>query len=139
MEGVAREAKIAKTVVYDLFGNREDLLQACSSESRSGRCPTSPRRSRPRSTASRSSSSAGASPPCSRRCAAHPDTWRLILLPAEGTPPAVRTAVDRHRDRLVRQIEPMVGWGVGELGLAGSSRADRETILALFENAIRLR
>jgi hypothetical protein len=69
----------------------------------------------------------------------HPDTWRVILLPAEGTPPAVREAVDRHRDRLVGQIEPMVAWGVAQLSLDQlEPELTAETILALFENAIRL-
>ena len=69
----------------------------------------------------------------------HPETWRLILLPADGTPPAVRAAVDGHRERLTRQIEPMVAWGVERLGLSGlEPELTAETLLALFENAIRL-
>jgi AcrR family transcriptional regulator len=139
MEGVAREAKIAKTVVYDLFGNRGELLHALLEREQE-----------------RALADVAAAIPASldgqpldllsqslttvlEAVRAHPDTWRLILLPAEGTPPAVRTSVDRHRERLVAQIEPMVAWGVGQLGLGGlEPELTAETILALFENAIRL-
>ena len=139
MEGVAREAKIAKTVVYDLFGNREELLHALLE------------REQERALADVAAAIPGSldGDPLELlseslmtvlgAVRAHPDTWRLILLPAEGTPPAVRKAVDRHRERLVQQIEPMVAWGTGELGLARlDPELTAETILALFENAIRL-
>ena len=139
MEGVAREAKIAKTVVYDLFGNREELLHALLAREQE-----------------RALSDVAAAIPVSldgepidllmgslstvlEAVRRHPDTWRLILLPAEGTPPAVRASVDRHRDQLVEQIEPMVAWGVAQLGLGRlEPELTAETILALFENAIRL-
>ena len=138
MEGVAREAKIAKPVVYDLFGNREELLHALLEREQE-----------------RALSDVAAAIPASldgeplelltqslvtvlEAVRHHPDTWRLILLPAEGTPPAVRASVDLHRDRLVGQIEPMVAWGVGQLGLRLDPELTAETILALFENAIRL-
>ena len=139
MEGVAREAKIAKPVVYDLFGNREDLLWALLEREQeraladvAAAIPTS----FDRDPLEILSESLGTVLEAVR---AHPDTWRLILLPAEGTPPAVRTAVDGHRDRLVQQIVPMVEWGVGQLGLSRlEPELTAETILALFENAIRL-
>jgi AcrR family transcriptional regulator len=139
MEGVAREAKIAKPVVYDLFGNREELLHALLQREQeralsdvAAAIPTS-LDGEPLDLLSESLSTV------LEAVRTHPDTWRLILLPAEGTPPAVRTAVDRHRDRLVRQIEPMVAWGVERLGLGRlEPELTAETILALFENAIRL-
>ena len=139
MEGVAREAKIAKPVVYDLFGNREELLWALLEREQeraladvAAAIPTSFERD-PLAILSESLTTV------LDAVRAHPNTWRLILLPAEGTPPAVRTAVDRHRDGLVQQIVPMVEWGVGELGLSRlEPELTAETILALFENAIRL-
>jgi len=139
MEGVAREATIAKTVVYELFENREVLLRALL-EREQRRALADVAAAIPASLDGEPldllMGSLSTALEAVRR---HPDTWRLILLPAEGTPPAVRKSVDRHRDRLVRQIEPMVGWGVGRLGLGRlEPELTAETILALFENAIRL-
>src|SRR3954467_3550133 len=68
-----------------------------------------------------------------------PETWRLILLPPEGTPPVVRKTVDRQREVLVRQIEPMGEWGLKRIG---APRLDAElatqALVASCENAIRL-
>ena len=140
MEGVAREADIAKTVVYDLFGNQEELLRALFE--------------REQERALSDVAAAIPVPPLDRdpldilveslvtvldAVRSHPETWRLILLPADGTPPGLRTAVDGHRARLTRQIEPMVAWGVDKLDLAAlDPELTAHTLLALFENAIRL-
>ena len=35
-------------------------------------------------------------------------TWRLILLPLEGTPEIVRDHVEENRERILRQIEGLV-------------------------------
>ena len=139
MEGVAREAKIAKTVVYDLFGNREELLHALL-EREQERALADVAAAIPASLDGEPLDLlTGSLSTVLEAVRRHPDTWRLILLPAEGTPPAVRASVDRHRDRLVGQIEPMVAWGVDQLGLSRlDSELTAETILALFENAIRL-
>jgi len=139
MEGVAREAKIAKTVVYELFENREALLRALL-EREQGRALADVAAAIPASLDGEPLDLLmGSLSTVLEAVRRHPDTWRLILLPAEGTPPAVRKSVDRHRDMLVRQIEPMVGWGVGRLGLGRlEPELTAETILALFENAIRL-
>lgn len=69
----------------------------------------------------------------------HPETWRLILLPSEGTPPAVRDAVDANRAILVSQVEPIVAWGLNRLG-AGHLDAELATsaLVASGESAIRL-
>jgi AcrR family transcriptional regulator len=49
--------------------------------------------------------------------AERPATWRLILLPLEGTPHIVRDHVERNRARMVGRIERLVRWSVerGEL------------------------
>lgn len=70
---------------------------------------------------------------------ADPDTWRLMLLPADGHPPALRKEVTRHRERLVRQVEPMAAWGTERLGL-GSPDPEivAHLLIAGAEDAIRL-
>jgi hypothetical protein len=46
-----------------------------------------------------------------------PATWRLILLPLEGTPRLVRDHVERNRARILQRIERLVQWAIerGEL------------------------
>jgi AcrR family transcriptional regulator len=44
-----------------------------------------------------------------------PLTWRLVLLPPEGAPKAVRAIVEDRRTRVVRQVAELVGWGIAQL------------------------
>jgi AcrR family transcriptional regulator len=46
-----------------------------------------------------------------------PATWRIILLPLEGTPPIVRDHVEAGRTRVLARIERLVQWALerGEL------------------------
>ena len=140
MEGVAREADIAKTVVYDAFANQDALLQALFEREQeralsdiAAAIPTFPIDGDPIDILIESLTTV------LEAVRSHADTWRLILLPADGTPLVIRSEVDRHRDLLIRQLEPIVAWGVKELGL---DRLDPEltahTILAISENAARL-
>jgi AcrR family transcriptional regulator len=48
---------------------------------------------------------------------ARPDTWRIILLPLEGTPAIVREHVETGRRRMLERIERLVGWAVEVHGL----------------------
>jgi AcrR family transcriptional regulator len=41
-----------------------------------------------------------------------PTTWRLILLPLEGTPALVREHVEINRTRIVERIEVFVSWAI---------------------------
>jgi hypothetical protein len=41
-----------------------------------------------------------------------PATWRIILLPLEGTPPIVRQHVQAGRAQVLARIERLVGWAV---------------------------
>lgn len=140
MEAVAREADISKTVVYDAFGDRHGLLKALLEREQervltaiAAAMPTPPLSGDPAELLT-----AG----FTRVLEAvrdDPDTWRLILLPADGTPPAVRAEVDRHRSRILRQLEPMVAWGAERLGLGHlDHELAAEAILALVESGARL-
>jgi AcrR family transcriptional regulator len=140
MEAVAREADIAKTVVYDAFANQEELLRALFE--------------REQERALSAIAAAMPSPPIAddplevlvesltkmlEAIRRDPATWRLILLPADGAPPSLRAVVERHRAVLLRQLEPIVAWGLRERGL---ERLDPEltahTIVGLAEHAARL-
>ena len=140
MEGLAREADLAKTVVYDTFGNREELLRGLLSReqeralsSLTGAMPEPPLPEDPREVLTESLATLLAS------VREQPETWRLILLPPEGTPPVVRKTVDRQREVLVRQIEPMVEWGLKRIGAPQlDAELATQALVASCENAIRL-
>ncbi len=118
MEAVAREAEIAKTVVYDAFGNQDGLLRALLEREQervllaiADAVPTFPLEGDPAEILS------GSIRRVLDAIRANPETWRLILLPADGAPPEMRERITRHRERLVGQIEPMAAWGIERLGL----------------------
>lgn len=61
-----------------------------------------------------------------------PETWRLILLPLEGTPSLVREHVEINRARIVERIEVFVRWAIergqlpAELDVELAARAIRD-------------
>jgi AcrR family transcriptional regulator len=69
-----------------------------------------------------------------------PDTWRVVLVPPEGTPPAIRDYVEANRMALLRRLETLVGWGLERRG--GPTGLDVEllarSILSAAEEAGRL-
>ncbi len=118
IEAIARAAGITRPVVYDHFPNLNRLLHAViereerlSLEQLDQVVPEEP----------------GEQPPGELLAAgvgrflaavtSRPATWRLILLPLEGTPPIVRQHVQDGRARVLARIERLVGWAIerGEL------------------------
>src|ERR687891_58260 len=82
VEGVAREADLAKTVVYDTFGNREELLRALLAREQeralsalAAAMPTAPLADDPRQILGEALTT------LLEGVREHPETWRLILLP----------------------------------------------------------
>jgi AcrR family transcriptional regulator len=63
--------------------------------------------------------------------ASRPATWRIILLPLEGTPVIVRHSVETHRARTLERIERLVGWAMER------AQAPRELDVELTARAIR--
>ena len=59
-------------------------------------------------------------------------TWRIILLPIEGTPAIVREHVENNRARMLERIEVLVRWALGgpelpdDLDVELSARAIRD-------------
>src|SRR5437588_4027470 len=117
IEGVAREVDLAKTVVYDTCGRREELLRALLMREQeralstlAAALPAPPLADDPQQVLTE------ALTVLLQGVREHPETWRLILLPPEGTPPAVRKTVDRQRGLLLGQVEPLVAWGLDRIG-----------------------
>ena len=72
--------------------------------------------------------------------ASRPDTWRIILLPLEGTPAIVRDHVETNRALILQRLEQLVRWAIersripAELDVEICARA----ILRLSEEAGRM-
>jgi AcrR family transcriptional regulator len=116
IEAIARAAGVTRPVVYDHFPNLPRLLRALvereerySLEQLAAVVPAIP-------------ADADTSDPAEVLAAAvrrfldavmkRPATWRLILLPLEGTPAIVREHVELNRARILEQIESFVRWSI---------------------------
>jgi AcrR family transcriptional regulator len=68
-----------------------------------------------------------------------PATWRIILLPLDGTPAIVREHVETNRARILERLQMLVRWGVGEGPAAESVDVElaARSIMALAEEAGR--
>lgn len=113
IEAIARAAGITRPVVYDHFPNLNRLLHAVvereermSLDQLDHVVPEDPGDQTPGELLA-----AGVG----RFLAAvtsRPATWRIILLPLEGTPPIVRQHVQDGRARVLARIERLVGWAI---------------------------
>jgi AcrR family transcriptional regulator len=117
IEAIARSAGVTRPVVYDHFPNLGKLLRALFDREEQTALaqlaevvPGDP----------------GAQDPVDvlasgvgrflRAIASRPATWRLILLPPEGTPEVVRQHVEATRARTLTQIEQVVRWALTQPG-----------------------
>jgi AcrR family transcriptional regulator len=142
IESIARMAGVTRPVIYDHFSNLGRLLQALIEREEAYALaqlddvvPPTPQ--------------PAGDPPALfaagvRRfldaVATQPNTWRIILLPPEGTPAIVREHVETNRARVLGRLTGFVGWAVKEAGI----RADLDieicarAILRLSEEAGRM-
>jgi len=106
---VAERAEIAKSVVYAIFGSLEGLQREV----------TVREQQRAFDLAERSIAAAAAEPDPVEAItaglkaflegvAAQPSTWRLVFVPADNTPPAVRTAILEGRERWRLEIQSLL-------------------------------
>ncbi len=113
IEAIARTAGVTRPVVYDHFANLGELLQAliereesCALAQLAEVVPSIPVEGDPVelfSTAVRRFLDAVVS---------RPATWRVILLPAEGTPAVVRHHVETNRAQLLERLQKQVVWAI---------------------------
>lgn len=66
-----------------------------------------------------------------------PPTWRIILLPLDGTPAIVREHVETNRARILERLRQLVQWGSGENTATVDVELAAGSILALAEEAGR--
>ena len=115
IEAVARVAGVTRPVVYDHFPNLGRLLHALVE--REERCalaqleevvPADPGDADPPELLARGV----------RRfldaVQARPDTWRIILLPIEGTPSIIREQVETNRTKMLTRITALVRWAFAQ-------------------------
>jgi AcrR family transcriptional regulator len=111
IEAIARAAGITRPVVYDHFPDLNRLLGAViereeriSLEQLAHVVPEQPADAQP------SEILAGGVARFLEAVTSRPATWRLILLPLEGTPPIVREHVEVGRAHVLERIERHVRW-----------------------------
>lgn len=141
IEAIARTAGVTRPVIYDHFSNLGRLLQALIEREETYALaqlaevvPSTPREGEPPELFA-----AGV-----RRfldaVASRPNTWRIILLPPEGTPTMVREHVETNRAQLLGRLTELVRWAVERADI----RADLDVeicaraILRLSEEAGRM-
>jgi AcrR family transcriptional regulator len=113
IEAIAREAGVTRPVVYDHFPNLNRLLHAViereeriSLEQLAEVVPEHPGEHEPGELlAAGVTRFLGA-------VTSRPTTWRIILLPLEGTPTIVREHVEVNRAGVLARIEGLVRWAI---------------------------
>jgi AcrR family transcriptional regulator len=113
IEAIARAAGVTRPVIYDHFPNLGRLLHALiEREERVSLAqleevvPEDPGERDPIEVL------AGSVKRFLDAVVSRPATWRIILLPLEGTPALVREQVERNRARIRERFEQLVRWAV---------------------------
>lgn len=135
MQGVAVAARVSKPIVYRSFSSAPVLLAALLRREQ---------RRADRALARAIPDDPGDAHPADVLMAAlealieaaleHPLTWRLVLMPPEGTPRPVRMIVERRRSAVVRRTTALVAWGLRELR-AGAETPDPELVARAIVSA----
>jgi AcrR family transcriptional regulator len=141
IEAIAKVAGVTRPVIYDHFPNLGSLLQALiereeryALDQLAAVVPPAPQDGDPPELFA-----AGV-----RRfldaVASRPDTWRIILLPPEGTPAIVREHVETNRAQILERLQGLVGWAIERAGIPADLDVEicARTILRLSEEAGRM-
>jgi AcrR family transcriptional regulator len=118
IEAIARTAGVTRPVIYDHFRNLGELLEALidreehyALEQLAQVVPADPGTSDPVDVLASSVRH------FLDAVASRPDTWRIILLPLEGTPAIVRDHVETNRARTLEQVQELVRWAIARSAL----------------------
>jgi AcrR family transcriptional regulator len=141
VQAVARRAGVTRPVVYEHFGDLEGLLLALAEREEAAALATLAAIV-PEDPAGREPDEllAGAIEAFLTAVRRAPRTWRLVLRPPDGTPPALRERIAASRRRLAAQVEGLLTWGFDRRG--GPRGLDHEVLarllIAAAEDAARL-
>jgi len=141
IEAIARQAGVTRPVVYDLFGDLEGVLLALlQREERRALAaldeivPDELHQEDPETVLVEGVRA------FLEAVHRNPRTWRLLLLPPEGSPPALRARVGATRRTLAGHIARLLDWGLARRG--GPHGLDTEVLarllVAITEDAARL-
>ena len=142
IEAIARTAGVTRPVIYDHFPNLGQLLRALIEREENYALAQL-------ATVVPEPPGLGGDPPelfaaGVRRfldaVASRPDTWRIILLPPEGTPAIVRRQVETNRAALRERIEEFVTWASEQAEIPADLDVEiaARAILRLSEEAGRM-
>lgn len=144
IDRVAREARIARTVVYAQFGNLQGLLEALVDRTQrraieqvqavlagAGERPERAAIDALIVTAART---------FGEMVVADPRTWRLALLPSDGAPSILRERTEASRGAIREIVQPVIRWITVERGgLEGvEDELAARAVVTLGEDAARL-
>jgi AcrR family transcriptional regulator len=141
MEAIARQASVAKPVVYRTFTSREALLMALLERERE-RAFATLEQVLPTDLASTTPDAllTDGARAILAAVQSRPEAWRLILMPAGETPAVVREQVEQGRAIVRGQVTQLIQWGL-EMR-PGLPDVDPELTARLFmaagEEAMRL-
>ena len=146
IEAIARRADVTRPVVYGVFSDLDELMNALLEReeeralqqvaSAMPAIPADPEGETP----DPDDIVVDALTSFLRAVADNPLTWRLILMPVEGTPRALRDRVERTRSQLLEQVEMLITWGIDRRGGPRDVEVEllARSMLALSEEAGRL-
>jgi AcrR family transcriptional regulator len=137
MERIARAAGVTRPVVYGLFPDRGALLAALlereTKRAREALAPALPPVPDPGDEVDPTELLVTGLGAYLRAAAESPDTWRLVLFPAEGAPPELQAAVTASREEALEQIRRLLVWGIAAGGSgAGAAPAAQAVDVELF-------
>lgn len=118
IDRIAREANIARTVIYSHFGNLDGMLDALV-ERTADRALSQVRSVVPDFPIGKPPGEVleEAMGTFMRVVRADPVTWRIVLLPADGAPAQLRERLTSARDAIQTLLSPLVEWGLEAMGL----------------------
>lgn len=141
MASLAEAAGVSKPIVYRSYPNRAALLLALlrREQKRAERklddaIPAEPGESHPRELLMNAVTG------ILDAVEESPLTWRLVLLPPEGTPRVVRELTERRRQQFLRRARRLVRWGVPYLNTDEDLDLDilSRFLLAIVEEQARM-
>jgi AcrR family transcriptional regulator len=141
IEAIARTAGVTRPVIYDHFPNLGELLQALIEREEhyalaqlADVVPGVPGDGDP------ADLFAGSVRRFLDAVMSRPSTWRIILLPLEGTPAIVREHVEANRAQVLRRLEELVKWAIERSRIPGDLDVEicARAILRLSEEAGRM-
>jgi AcrR family transcriptional regulator len=146
IEAIARIAGVTRPVIYDHFPNLSELLQALIEREENYALvqladvvPGGPGDGVP-GDGDPADLFAGSVRRFLDAVMSRPSTWRIILLPPEGTPGIVREHVEANRAQVLRRLEELVKWAIERSRIPADLDVEicARAILRLSEEAGRM-